>query len=69
MSADPSRPERRDGRRAANAAREVIERVPSARALQRRQAAVARDLIRLDVTPPRFESEGLALIRELLAED
>jgi hypothetical protein len=48
---------------------QAIESIPSAQSLQRRQTAVIRDLIRLDVTTPRFESEGLALIRSLLQED
>jgi hypothetical protein len=47
----------------------AIEKHPKVQGLQRRQSAVIRDLIRLDVTTPRFETEGLALIRSLLEED
>jgi len=48
---------------------DAIEHLPSIQGLQRRQTAVIRDLIRLDVTTPRFETEGLALIRDLLEEE
>lgn len=47
----------------------VLEETPKVRGLQRRQSAVIRDLIRLDVATPRFETEGLALIRNLLDEE
>lgn len=47
----------------------VLEDAPKIRGLQRRQTAVIRDLIRLDVATPQFETEGLALIRNLLEED
>lgn len=48
---------------------QTLDSKPSPRSMKRRQSAVIRDLIRLDVTTPRFESEGLALIRDLLEED
>ncbi len=48
---------------------EALEHAPKLRGLQRRQTAVIRDLIRLDVAKPRFETEGLTLIRNLLEEE
>jgi hypothetical protein len=69
MSTEPSRRAKRTGRRRTTPPSEALEQIPSVQNLQRRQTAVMRDLIRLDVTPPHFESEGLALIRSLLEED
>jgi len=48
---------------------EGLGSIPRPASVKRRQSAVIRDLIRLDVSAPRFETEGLALIRGLLEED
>lgn len=48
---------------------DTLKSVPSRHTVNRLQAAVIRDLIRLDVAEPQFETEGLALIRSFLKEN